>query len=128
MAKYSIISWYFLLFFISSNAKRISKFYGGPNPRIKIESFNKDEINKDNIVNQILLITKDDISSSLIMDLFGVFNGESLVHHYDTFEVPAGGFKFKNDKGKEVSNTKPFITTFGIWIFNIFLIKKTLKL
>jgi hypothetical protein len=59
----------------------------------------------------------------MIMQLFGSFNGTSLCHHYDTFTVPAGAFKFINEKGKEVSNTNSFITTFGIWIFNIFLIQ-----
>ena len=104
-------------------AKRISKFLGGPNPKINVEVFNKDELNKDNFINQLLVITKDDISSSLIMDLFGSFKGDSFIHHYDTFEVPAGAFKFENDKGKIVSNTKRFITTFGIWIFNVFFLR-----
>lgn len=104
-------------------AKRVSIHWGGPNPRVNITEFNQDEINKDNLVNQILLVKQSDISSSLIMKLFGSFDGKTFVHHYDTFEVPAGGFKFTNDKGKEVSNTKPFITTFGIWLFNIFFFR-----
>ena len=71
----------------------------------------------------IVLLKQEDITRSLVMDLFGSFNGVSLCHHYDTFEVPAGAFTFTNGKGKKLSNKDPFITTFGIWIFNIFLIQ-----
>ena len=102
--------------------KRVSKHWK-INPRINIEKFDRDSITKDNLVNQILVIQEKDICSSLVMDLFGSFNGETMVNHYDTFEVPAGAFKFIDDKGKEVSNSTPFTTTFGIWIFNIFMIQ-----
>jgi DNA-directed RNA polymerase subunit beta' len=34
-----------------------------------------------------------------------------------------GAFSFTNSKGKLVSNTNKFTTTFGIWIFNVLLIK-----
>ena len=93
------------------------------NPTIKIDTFDRNTIDKKNIVNQILKIHSDDISSSLIMDLFGNFYGKSLIHHYDTFEVPAKAFSFENSNGKVVSNTKPFMTTFGIWIFNIYFLR-----
>lgn len=104
-------------------ATRVSKHYAF-NPRIKVDSFNLKDITKDNIVNHMLVLTQQDVSKSMIIELFGSFNdGKSLVHHYDTFDVPPGAFKFTNDKGKEVSNTNKFTTTFGIWIFNIFLIQ-----
>ena len=97
--------------------------YWNYNPRINITEFNSKEITKDNLVNQILLLKQSDISSDLIMNLFGSFNGKSLCNQYDTFEVPEHKFYFINSKGKEVSNSKPFITTFGIWIFNIFFLQ-----
>lgn len=102
---------------------RVSKFWGGVNPNIKIDKFDKNILDKNNLVNMIVLLKQEDITRSLVMDLFGSFNGESLCHHYDTFEVPAGAFTFTNGKGKKLSNKNPFITTFGIWIFNIFLIQ-----
>ena len=67
-------------------AKRVSKHWKY-NPRIKVEEFNRAEINKDNLVNHIVVLKQSDISSSLIMDLFGSFNGKTFCNHYDTFDV-----------------------------------------
>lgn len=104
-------------------ANRISKHYK-INPKITVDHFDLKDINRNNIVNYMLILTQQDISRDMIYELFGSFNnGESLVHHYDTFDVPIGAFKFIDNKGKEVSNTNSFVTTFGIWIFNIFLIQ-----
>ena len=91
--------------------------------RYHVVIVDKNILDKNNLVNMIVLLKQEDITRSLVMDLFGSFNGESLCHHYDTFEVPAGAFTFTNGKGKKLSNKNPFITTFGIWIFNIFLIQ-----
>ena len=105
-------------------ATRVSKHYGTINPKYNITEFNKNDINKDNIVNYMLILKQSDISSSLIMDLFCTFGSdEPLVHHYDTFDVPVGAFKFIDNKGKERSNSNVFTTTFGIWIFNVFLLR-----
>lgn len=93
------------------------------NPRYDVDHFDISTVNKDNVVNQFLIMTPEDISSPVIMELFGEFNGKSLVHHYDTFDVPVGKFSFVNSSDKEVSNTNQFVTTFGIWIFNLFLLK-----
>lgn len=104
-------------------ATRVSKHYKF-NDKINVTEFEPDKINATNIVNYILLIKNTDITSELIMDLFGSFNsGKSMVHHYDTFDVPAKAFQFENDKGKLVSNKESFITTFGIWIFNVFFLR-----
>ena len=102
-------------------AARKAKDWGGPSPRYNVEQFNIQEVNKDNLVNHILVLKQSDITSSLIMDLFGTFNGKTFVNHYDTFTVPIGGFKFKDENGREKSNKNAFVTTFGIWIFNIYL-------
>ena len=83
------------------------------------------DITKDNVVNYMLALKPEDITSSLVMELFGEFNGKTLIHHYDTFDVPANGYSYINKSGKLVSNTSKFTTTFGIWIFNLFLIKSS---
>jgi len=104
------------------NGKRVASNWTY-NPRINVTEFNADEINRDNIVNQLLLIKDKDITSHFIMNLFGTFNGKSLCNHYDTMVVPPKGFKFENYNGKEVSNSTPFTTTLGIWIFNVFVLR-----
>jgi len=104
-------------------ATRTAKHYK-MNPRIQVDSFNLEEITKDNIVNHMLVLTQHDVCRNMIVELFGSFNnGNSLVHHYDTFDVPPGYFKFIDSSGKEVSNSNSFTTTFGIWVFNIYLIQ-----
>ncbi len=84
--------------------------------------FDVHSITKDNIVNYILIMDQKDVTYTFMMEVFGEFNGKSLVNPYDTFTVPVGRFSYMN-KGKLVKNTNEFITTFGIWIFNIFLIR-----
>ena len=105
----------------TDSGKRISKHWT-VNHKISIDEFNKDEITKDNLVNEILLIKDEDVTSSLVMELFGKFGGKSLCNHYDTFEIPVNGYRFKKGE-KYVSNKTPIITTFGIWIFNVFLLR-----
>lgn len=103
--------------------KRVAKHYVA-DPKITVEKFNIDEINNKNLANHLLVLTQKDISYTVMMKLFGEFNGKSLCHSYDTLEVPAGAFKYKLLKNdKEVSNTSKFITTIGIWIFNVFFIR-----
>lgn len=102
---------------------RVSKDWGTASPNYDKLTFNPDEINEKNLVDMICVIKQEDITASLVMRLFGTFNGKSLCHHYDTFTVPIGCFKFENMKGKIVSNKTPIVTTFGIWIFNIYLIQ-----
>ena len=104
-----------------NDGRRVSKHWNY-NPKVNITEFNKNEITKDNLVNEILLITDKDVTSSLVMNLFGSFGGHALCHHYDTFEIPVGGYKFKKGE-KYVSNKEPITTTFGIWIFNVFFFR-----
>ena len=93
-------------------------------PNIKVEEFNKDELNSKNLINQLLVFKQSDLSFSLIMELFGTFNnGESLCKQYDTFDVPAKAYWYIDDKGKEHRNVSKFTTTIGLWIFNIFFLR-----
>jgi hypothetical protein len=99
--------------------KRVSTHWNLNQSEKDITKFNLDTLTKDNLVNQLLVLKKDDISYSVIMELFGEFNGKSLCKPYDTFDVPIGAFKFTDLKGKEKSNKNKFTTTIGLWIFNI---------
>jgi hypothetical protein len=103
-------------------AKRIAKQWTY-NPRYDVESFDLKEVNPNNLVNQMLVLKQSDVTFAFIMELFGEFNGKPMCHHYDTFTVPVGAYKYIDDKGKEVSNQVAFTTTFGIWVFNIFFIR-----
>lgn len=102
--------------------KRVSKHWEA-NPKILVDHFDINEITKDNLINHLLVLKQSDVSYSMIMNLFGSFNGKSLCKQYDTFDVPVGAFRFINQKGKEVSNTNKFTTTIGIWIFNVFFLR-----
>lgn len=88
-----------------------------------IEDMTDVEITKDNLVQAILSLKESDITYSRIMDLFGEFKGSQLCAPYDVFEVPAGRYKYKNEKGKEVSNKNKFTTTIGLWIFNLYFFR-----
>ena len=101
---------------------RVSKNWGTASSNYKDIGFDAKNINAKNLVDMMCNIKEPDITSSLIMRLFGSFGGKKLCNHYDTFTVPAGCFSFENDKGKVVSNKNPFVTTFGIWIFNIYML------
>lgn len=102
--------------------KRVSRHWNF-NPKINVDEFNLNEINEDNLVNELLALKQEDVSYSFMMNMFGSFNGKCFCHHYDTFDVPVGAFKFTNAKGKEVSNSNKFTTTIGIWVFNIFFLR-----
>jgi hypothetical protein len=95
------------------------------NPKYDVEEFDIKTLNAQNLINQLLVIKQSDINYEFIMEVFGSFNGKSLCHHYDTFTVPVGKFRFV-DEGKPdhpvMENTTPINTTLGLWIFNIFLL------
>ena len=94
-----------------------NRSFGDPE-KVEIEKFTK-----ENIVNYMLILKQSDITYTFMMETFGEFNGESLIHPYDTFVVPVGRFSYEDKNGKIVSNTNQFVTTFGIWVVNIFLIR-----
>lgn len=105
-----------------ATTERVSKMWK-LNPRVNIDTFDPNDINESNLVNQLLKLTQHDVTYSLIMNLFGSFDGKSFCNPYDTFEVPVGGFWYTDLSAKEHRNTEPFITTIGIWIFNIFFLQ-----
>ena len=96
------------------------------NPKYDVEEFDIKTLNAQNLINQLLVIKQSDINYEFIMEVFGSFNGKSLCHHYDTFTVPVGKFRFV-DEGKPdhpvMENTTPINTTLGLWIFNVFFLR-----
>ena len=100
-----------------SNEYKYNVRYGEPK-EVKVE-----DINRDNIVNYMYILKQSDITYSFLMEIFGEFNGESMVNPYDRFTVNKGVYSYADTKGKVVSNTESFVTTFGIWIVNIFLFR-----
>lgn len=79
----------------------------------------KKEIAADFIIN----LTRDTIVYETLMNLFGEFNNTIICHPYDLIEIPIGAFTYYTDKekSKTKSNSNVFITTVGLYIFNIYL-------
>lgn len=74
-------------------------------------------ITKKEDVEYIINLTERDLTTaSTIYEMFGDFSGEDKpkFHTYDTITIPPGKYILKNGK----PNTKPFVTTVGIWCFN----------
>ena len=59
-----------------------------------------------------------DITTSLIMELFGDFKDHQAFNPYDILTVPTGAYGGRLPDGKEKRNTAPFTTTVGRLIFN----------
>lgn len=78
-------------------------------------------ITKPEDISYICSLTEKDITLSTLFELFGDFNGKVRFNQYDMFTVPAGMYGKEGQKNK-----KPFDTTIGIWIFNVFCIEEEL--
>ena len=74
--------------------------------------------NKEDI-DYILSLNYDNITQSVIMELFGEFDGKRKYNPYDIITIPAGTYGKEGNK-----NLEPFDTTIGCWIFNRFFIEK----
>lgn len=86
-----------------------------------IEVKKEDEITSSNFADFIVNITRDDITYDFIMNSFGTFGGKTLANSYDLIKIPAEKFSFIDKKGKTVYNKNEFITTIGIYLFNVLL-------
>lgn len=69
----------------------------------------------------LLSLKEEDISFSLMMEMFGEFNGKQRFHPYDILEVPPNSYGPENDR-----NTNKFVTTVGLWVWNIYHLEKEL--
>lgn len=108
--------------------KRKSKLWKSKGLTIDLETLDNANPTEENLADILLNINKDKIIYKFIFNTFGTFDDEkgkprSLAHPYDLFEVPAGKFSYFTDKEKtkSKSNKNTFITTIGIFVFNIFL-------
>lgn len=72
-------------------------------------------------IEYLLSLKENDITDSVMFEMFGEFDGKIRFNPYDTFEVPKGAFT----NGK-IKNLEPFVTTVGLWIFNRYFIESKL--
>ena len=102
---------------------RTSQLWSAKGNSVTLEEIDAAKPTKDNLVDMLFVMDKDQISYRFIMNTFGNFNGKVLAHPYDLLTVPAHTFKFYTDKEKtkSVSNVSAFTTTLGIYLINIFL-------
>lgn len=69
-------------------------------------------------IEYLINITEKDITTSLIMDMFGEFESGCRFHPYDIVTIPAGSYGSEKKKNKN-----PFTTTVGLWVFNKYFIE-----
>ncbi len=68
-------------------------------------------------------LTENDITTSLIMELFGDFMNQQKYNPYDILTIPIGAYGGKLPNGKDKRNKEPFTTTIGRLIFNKYFIE-----
>ena len=81
------------------------------------------EIKNEKDIEYLIGLTEDDITMSLIMELFGDFNKHQWFNPYDIITVPTGGYGGKLPDGREKRNRNAFTTTVGRLIFNKYFIE-----
>ena len=74
-------------------------------------------------IERLVNLTEDDITMSLIMELFGDFDKYQKFNPYDIITVPAEAYGGKLLNGKNKKNKQPFTTTVGRLIFNKYFIE-----
>ena len=104
-------------------AERNSILWKSKKVPISREDIELSRVNKDNLPDFLFTISKEDINYNTIMNIFGEFNNTRLANPYDLLEVPPHTFSYYTDieKTKSVSNSSTFVTTVGLYIYNIFL-------
>ena len=78
---------------------------------------------KETAADFIINLSRDTIVYETLMNLFGEFDNNVICHPYDLIEIPVGAFTYyiDKDKTKTKSNSNVFVTTVGLYIFNIYL-------
>ena len=74
-------------------------------------------------IERLVNLTEDDITMSLIMELFGDFDKYQKFNPYDIITVPTEAYGGKLPNGKNKKNKQPFTTTVGRLIFNKYFIE-----
>lgn len=78
------------------------------------------EITDKSIIDTILNVASDDISTSFIMNLFGEFNGVRRCQPYDYLSIPPNTYGPEGKKNKNL-----FVTTAGKFLFNRYFIESS---
>lgn len=81
------------------------------------------EIKEPQEVEALIALKEEDITMSLIMELFGDFGKFQRYNPYDLITVKAGEYGGKLPNGQPKYNSKPFTTTIGRLIFNKYFIE-----
>lgn len=68
-------------------------------------------------IDELLNIKEEDITNTLVMELFGQFDSKPRFNPYDIITIPKGSYH---------NNKNNFTTTIGLWIYNKFFIDKDL--
>lgn len=80
-------------------------------------------INEAEEIEYLISLKEDDITMSLVMELFADFDKYQKYNPYDIITVPTGGYGGKTPDGKDKRNKQPFTTTVGRLIFNKYFIE-----
>ena len=75
-------------------------------------------ITKKEDIDFLVGLKEKDITTTLIMDMFGQFENGQRFQAFDIVTIPANSY---GPEGKK--NKQPFVTTVGIWIFNKYFIE-----
>ena len=81
------------------------------------------EIKEPQEVEALIALKENDITMSLIMELFGDFGKFQRYNPYDLITVRAGEYGGQLPNGQPKFNSKPFTTTVGRLIFNKYFIE-----
>ena len=80
-------------------------------------------ITKAEEIEYLIGLKEDDITMSLVMELFADFDKYQKYNPYDIITIPTGGYGGKTPDGKDKRNKQPFTTTVGRLIFNKYFIE-----
>lgn len=97
---------------------RKSKMWTGSGKYIEIND--ETEITSKNFADYVLSMKPGDVSYEFIMESFASFGGSYIAHQYDLIEIPVSGWEY-TDGDKKYSNSAPFTTTIGIYVYNLLL-------
>lgn len=78
-------------------------------------------INKKEDIDFLLNLQEKDLCMSLIMEMFGEFDGKKRFNPYDEIDIPPNSYGSEKKKNKN-----KFRTTVGLWVFNKYFVEKEL--
>lgn len=81
------------------------------------------EIKSKEDINFLIGLSEKDITTSMMMELFGDFDKYQKFNPYDIVTIPAEGYGGTLPNGKIKKNKQPFTTTVGRFIFNKYFIE-----